>query len=87
VVARHDVPTIPNIVAVVRLLCIPVFLVLLFGAGASDIGIADWFQGLAWLCGVPGLVFSYYAAWQYVPLARGALAEATSGARPSPTIR
>ena len=29
----------------------------------------------AWLCAIPGLALSYYAALTYVPLARGALAE------------
>jgi cardiolipin synthase len=29
----------------------------------------------AWICAIPGLVLSYYAAYTYVPLARQALAE------------
>lgn len=35
----------------------------------------EWWQGWAWLTGVPGLVLSLYAAVLYVPIARRALAE------------
>jgi cardiolipin synthase len=35
----------------------------------------EWWQGFAWLTGIPGLVLSYYAAVLYVPMARRALAE------------
>jgi cardiolipin synthase len=35
----------------------------------------QWWQGFAWLTGIPGLVLSYYAAVLYVPMARRALAE------------
>ena len=35
----------------------------------------EWWQGFAWLTGIPGLALSYYAAALYVPLARRALAE------------
>lgn len=34
-----------------------------------------WWQGWAWLTGIPGLVLSYYAAVLYVPIARRALGE------------
>jgi cardiolipin synthase len=43
-----------------------------------------WWQGWAWLTGIPGLVLSLYAAVLYVPMARRALAEArTAGATPA----
>jgi cardiolipin synthase len=45
----------------------------LFLASESDLG---WWQGWAWLAGIPGLVLSYYAAALYVPIARRALSEA-----------
>ena len=35
----------------------------------------EWWQGFAWLAGIPGLVLSLYAAVLYVPMARRALAE------------
>ena len=35
----------------------------------------EWWQGFAWLTGIPGLVLSLYAAVLYVPIARRALAE------------
>jgi len=43
----------------------------------------NWFQQLcsvaAWLCGIPGLVLSYYAAFRYVPVMREALASGRKG--------
>jgi cardiolipin synthase (CMP-forming) len=47
----------------------------LFLAGSSDLGWAPVATVLAWVCVVPGLVLSYYAAARYVPEARLALAE------------
>jgi len=49
----------------------------LFLASNPDGG-APWHavaRPLAWLCALPGLVLSYYAAYRYVPLAKGALAQ------------
>jgi cardiolipin synthase len=34
-----------------------------------------WWQGFAWLTGIPGLAFSLYAMVLYVPIAKKALAE------------
>ena len=44
----------------------------LFLASESELG---WWQGWAWLAGIPGLVLSWYAAFLYVPIARRALQE------------
>jgi cardiolipin synthase len=44
----------------------------LFLAAESSL---DWWQGFAWLSGIPGLALSLYAAVLYVPIARRALAE------------
>ena len=38
-----------------------------------------WWQGWAWLTGIPGLVLSLYAAALYVPIARHALADRRDG--------
>lgn len=46
--------------------------------GAGDIGAADVLRMLGWLCGIPGLAISWFAAWGYVPIARQALADARS---------
>ncbi|MBA2752646.1 MAG: CDP-alcohol phosphatidyltransferase family protein [Actinobacteria bacterium] len=49
----------------------------LFLASNPDGG-APWHavaRPLAWLCALPGLVLSYYAAYRYVPLAKDALAQ------------
>ncbi len=42
-------------------------------AGASDVGIADWFRWAGWICAVPSLIYSYLSAAQYVPLGLEAL--------------
>jgi cardiolipin synthase (CMP-forming) len=47
----------------------------LFLAEQSDLSWADTAGVLAWVAGIPALVFSLYAAVLYVPLARRALAE------------
>ena len=44
-------------------------------AGASDIGVADWFRWAGWLCAIPSLIYSYLSAAQYVPLGLEALRE------------
>jgi cardiolipin synthase len=45
----------------------------LFLAGSSDVWWHDAGQIAAWVCGIPGLILSYYAAFTYVPLAAEAL--------------
>jgi cardiolipin synthase (CMP-forming) len=52
---------------------------LLSHAGTS---VDDAARVAAWVCAIPGLVLSYYAAALYVPLARQALAEG----RPNPEV-
>jgi cardiolipin synthase (CMP-forming) len=47
----------------------------LFLASHSTVGWHHTAGSLAWICAVPGLLFSYYAAITYVPLARQALAD------------
>ena len=44
----------------------------LFLASESSL---EWWQGFAWITGIPGLALSLYAAVLYVPMARRALAE------------
>ena len=44
-------------------------------AGASDNVTADFFRWFGWACAVPGLVYSYLSAAQYVPLGLTALRE------------
>jgi cardiolipin synthase len=47
----------------------------LFVAGTGEAGWPSLFTALAWICAIPGLVLSYYAAFLYVPMARRALRE------------
>jgi cardiolipin synthase len=46
-----------------------------------------WWQGFAWITGIPGLALSLYAAVLYVPMARRALAEGRAErAGPAPRV-
>src|SRR4051794_107024 len=56
------------------------FAIPLFLAAESTVGWRDTAEVLAWLCVVPGVVFGYIAAVQYIPLGRRALAEGRVGA-------
>lgn len=49
-----------------------------FLMGNSDISVADWFQAIAWLVGIPGLILSYWTAIAYIPQVRRAVASNTS---------
>ena len=51
------------------------FAVPLFLAGHSTVSWHALAEVLAWLCGIPSLVLSYYAAAEYVPIGRAALEE------------
>jgi cardiolipin synthase len=47
----------------------------LFLLGAADFDGHEVATALAWVCGIPGLVLSYYATLLYIPMARRALVE------------
>lgn len=53
----------------------------MFLAAESTVGWRDTAEVLAWIAGVPGVILSYYAAAQYVPIARRALAEGRAADR------
>ncbi len=53
-----------------NMVAIPCFL-----GSHSTLSYAGLLGAIAWIAVVPGLVFSYYAAFAYIPLARRALAE------------
>ena len=59
----------------------------LFLAGSSDISWAGFATFAAWCSGIPGLVFSYYAAFTYVPLAARALREGRAARAVPPSSR
>ena len=50
-------------------------------AGASDGPITSFFTWFGWICAVPGLVYSYLSAAEYVPIARQALSDGRSARR------
>jgi len=43
--------------------------------GASDVATADVLRALGWICGIPGLVISWYAFGEYGRIGRRALSE------------
>jgi cardiolipin synthase len=49
-----------------------------FLASHSEWVTADFFRVLAWVSGIPGLIFSWYSAVLYVPIGRAALRDARS---------
>jgi cardiolipin synthase len=51
-----------------------------FLASHSTFGWRDTAEVLAWVTGIPGLVFSYWSAVLYVPIGRRALREGRAGA-------
>lgn len=55
------------------------FAIPFFLASESTLGWRDTAEVLAWVCVVPGLVFGYIAAVQYIPLGRRALQEGRVG--------
>ena len=50
-------------------------------AGASEVGVADWFWWAGWLCAVPSLLYSYLSAAQYIPLGLEALRDGRADRR------
>ncbi|HVM08817.1 MAG TPA: CDP-alcohol phosphatidyltransferase family protein [Acidimicrobiales bacterium] len=54
----------------------------LFLGGASGISWNDTARTLGWICAIPGLILSYYAALLYIPAARKALREGRGGRAP-----
>jgi hypothetical protein len=55
------------------------FAIPFFLAARSTVGWHPLAHVLAWVCVIPGLVFGYVAAVQYIPLGRRALAEGRLG--------
>ncbi|MCQ3806559.1 MAG: CDP-alcohol phosphatidyltransferase family protein [Acidimicrobiaceae bacterium] len=50
-------------------------------AGASEVGVADWFWWAGWVCAVPSLLYSYLSAAQYIPLGLEALRDGRADRR------
>ncbi len=61
------------------------FAVPFFLASNSDIGAADVFEVLAWICAITGLPIHYYSALGYIPQAKLALAERATTSKHDPT--
>ena len=47
----------------------------MFLASHADLGSADVWRALAWICAIPGLVLAWIALGTYIPMARRALQE------------
>lgn len=67
---RFDVTFLGKTATCFLMVAFPLFLM-----GASDVRLAEWFNLAGWICGIPGLLLSYYTAISYVPLMRRSLAE------------
>ena len=59
----------------------------LFVAGHGEAFWPGLFTAAAWICAIPGLVFSYYAAALYVPMARQALRDGRAARAGTATTR
>lgn len=68
--ARIDVTWVGKTATFLLMGTFPAFLIREAGTGAEGV-----YAALAWGCGIPGLVLSYYGAALYVPIGRRALAE------------
>lgn len=53
----------------------------LFMIGSSTLAAAPLFEAAGWIAAVPGLVLSYLAAFQYIPLGRKALRDGRAARR------
>jgi cardiolipin synthase (CMP-forming) len=73
--ARVDVLWVGKTGTFLNMFAFPFFVI---GAGVDPGGGHDLLRVLGWACVVPGLAFSWYALWLYVPLARTALREGRS---------
>ncbi len=65
---RFDVTFAGKSATFALMFAFPLFL--LSAAGGPT---AHWWELLAWLCGIPGLVLSYYTAFAYIPQMRSSL--------------
>jgi cardiolipin synthase len=56
----------------------------LFLGGSADVAASGLLTALGWCFGIPGLVLSYYAAFQYIPIYRQAYAAGRAERRAEP---
>ena len=75
---RIDVQWVGKAGTFALMMAFPFFL----ASHAPDLWWHDQARVLAWLCAVPGLALSWYAAANYVPMARTALIEGRVGSAP-----
>ena len=76
---RFDVKWVGKAGTFALMFSFPAFLL-----AASDSSVADAARVVAWVTGLPGLVFAYYSAVTYVPEARRALREGREARQPEP---
>jgi cardiolipin synthase (CMP-forming) len=78
---RFDVTWLGKTATFLLMFAVPGFLM-----GQSSIPGADWFTVASWILGIPGLVLSYYTAFQYIPMIRASIASGRARDRtPTPT--
>ena len=66
---RFDVTWLGKTATFLLMFAVPGFLM-----GQSSIPAADAFTVASWILGIPGLVLSYYTAFQYIPMVRASIA-------------
>ena len=66
---RIDVNYMGKVATALLMFAVPGFLI-----GSSGESYADFFQGVAWVLGIPGLILSYWTGIAYIPQVRRAIA-------------
>jgi cardiolipin synthase len=62
---RFDVTFLGKLATFLLMFAVPGFLM-----AESSVPGADWFGVVTWCLAIPGLVLSYYTAWDYIPKVR-----------------
>jgi cardiolipin synthase len=63
--SRFDVTYLGKLATFLLMFAVPGFLM-----AESSVPGADWFGIAAWCLGIPGLILSYYTAFDYIPKIR-----------------
>jgi cardiolipin synthase len=66
---RIDVTYWGKLATFLLMFAVPGFLM-----GSSTVAIAAWFEAVAWIVGIPGLILSYWTGIAYIPQVRRAIA-------------
>jgi len=79
---RFDVTWLGKCATFMLMGAVPSFLI-----GSTDVWEAPFFEVLAWVLGIPGLVLSYWTAIAYIPLIRAGISAGRLSTSPSTSTR